>query len=265
MKTPISALFSIVLAMLLMALPMMVCFAQTSLDTRTISAIDIRLNNLHPQQFDFALPLPQMAGRIKNNLAQWHYPMRMAANQPTSSHTLVIEIGLISNGKTPVGFSFVTGNSDPRAVGFQKADVLPVTCRLMGNGDGSQAVEKSQDFNAAELQGNATQTTIIEQLIDDMSTVCYELLEDLDWSQSSVHTTLEPAPSVWLPKVRVETITEPTTTVPATAKPKIRSETVDDSESVNDSESVDNSEARKQIIIHNQGSPLILQMGHERR
>jgi len=55
---------------------------------------------------------------------------------------------------------------------------------------------------------------------------------------------------IWMPQVKIETIPAP---VPAgKVKTAVHSE-------------IDNTEERKQIIIHNQGSPLILKFGHERR
>jgi len=220
------------------------------IDTKSITNIKVSIADEHLEQFGFPLPLQEMRGRVADNLAQWRYPVRVAGEK-SDSHTLAIHIGEIKNGTTPVGFSFSSGNSDPRAAGFQKAEVMPVICRLTSNDNPGQGVELAMSFSANGLNRDLkNQTKIIDQLIDNMSTVCFDLLDGLNWlkpEQQSMPLSIKP---IWMPQVKIETIPTP---VPAgKVKTAVHSE-------------IDNKEERKQIIIHNQGSPLILKFGHERR
>ena len=224
-----------------------------ALDTRSITDIEVRIADDHLDQFGFPLPLQAMLGRIVNNLAQWRFPVRVAGGK-LYSHTLILHIGEIKNDATPVGFSFSSGNSDPRAAGFQKAEVMSVGCRLTANGKPRQDVERAMSFSAngliRDLKNHGYQAKIIDQLIDNMSTVCFDLLDGLNWvktEQQAMPLSIKP---IWMPQVKIETIPAP---VPAgKVKTAVHSE-------------IDNTEERKQIIIHNQGSPLILKFGHERR
>jgi len=223
------------------------------IDTKSVTNIEVSIADEHLEQFGFPLPLQEMRGRVVDNLAQWRYPVRVAGEK-SYSHTLAMHIGEIKNSTTPVGFSFSSGNSDPRAAGFQKAEVMPVSCRLTSNGNPEQGVELAMSFSAngliRDLKNHGYQTKIIDQLIDNMSTVCFDLLDSLNWvkpEQQSMPLSIKP---IWMPQVKIETIPAP---VPAgKVKTAVHSE-------------IDNTEERKQIIIHNQGSPLILKFGHERR
>ncbi|TAL53038.1 MAG: hypothetical protein EPN89_01840 [Methylovulum sp.] len=230
--------------------------AQTSpglIDMKAVTNIEVSIADDHLEQFGFPLPLQEMRGRIADNLMQWRFPVRVAGKN-IYSHTLAIQIGEIKTGTTPVGFSFSSGDSDPRAAGFQKAEVMPVSCRLTANGKPRQDVELEMSFSAnrliRDLKNHGHQAKIIDQLIDNMSTVCFDLLDGLNWvkpEQQSMPLSIKPT---WMPQVKIESIPVP---VPAgKVKSAVHSE-------------IDNTEERKQIIIHNQGSPLILKFGHERR
>ena len=81
---------------------------------------------------------------------------------------------------------------------------------------------------------------MVDKLVDQITTTCFNLLDELkipsvQQAQQEV-TTYKPA---WLPSVQV-VVKAPETTVEET-------------------------ETDKELIINNQGSPLILHMGHERR
>lgn len=229
-------------------------FAQTTsglIDTAAVTDIEVRMADDHLDQFGFTLPLPKMLEGVANNLAQWHFPVHVAGGK-SYTHTLEIQIGLIKNDSTPVGFSFSSGNSDPRATEFQKADVIPVSCRLVAKENSKQNAELAMNLSAKGMQpGHATQEKIIAGLIDAATTVCFNLLDDLKLlkpEQSALPVVIKPT---WMPQVKIETVTEP---VPVTeaGKMPVHSE-------------INNTEERKQIIIHNLGSPLTLKLGHERR
>ncbi|MDO9105251.1 MAG: hypothetical protein Q7U57_09850 [Methylovulum sp.] len=223
--------------------------AADALDTATVKAIELKIADDQLDQFGFMLPLPQMLARVAANLAEWRYPMHNADNG-AYSHTLDVHIGHINNAATPVGFSFSSGDSDPRAAGFQKADVIPVSCRLSSNKDPRQAVELAMDFSAGGLISPSGPDKIIGRLVDDISTVCFDLLDDLQWPQTEQHTQPLLIKPAWMPQVKIEKVPEP----PATEKIKTAVKT-----------EIDRTDERKQLIIHNQGSPLILKLGHDRR
>ncbi|MGZ8191494.1 MAG: hypothetical protein ACXWTS_09745 [Methylococcaceae bacterium] len=230
--------------------------AQTTsgqIDTAAVTDIEVRIADNHPDQFGFTLPLQQMLERVANNLAQWHFPVSVSPKK-NYSHTLEAYIGLIKNDKTPVGFSFSIGNSDPRATDFQKADVIPVSCRLTANDNLKQSVELEMSFSAKQLlkgsKPHADQAKIVDKLVEDLSTVCFDLLDDLKWTKPEQHSVPGLIQPNWMPQVKIETVPEPVP--PATPdKTAVHSE-------------INNSEERKQIIIHNQGTPLILKFGPDR-
>ena len=230
--------------------------AQTSpglIDMKAVTNIEVSIADDHLEQFGFPLPLQEMRVRIADNLVQWRFPVRVAGEN-IYSHTLVIQIGKIKTGTTPVGFSFSSGNSDPRAAGFQKAEVMPVSCRLTANGNSRQHMELEMRFSANEfvegLKNHRDKAKIVDSLIDAISTACFDLLDDLNWAKPEQQLTPLMSNPTWMPQVKIETVQQP---VPAQkAKTAVRTE-------------INNTEERKQIIIHNQGSPLILKFGHERR
>ncbi|MDP2903732.1 MAG: hypothetical protein Q8N96_11605 [Methylovulum sp.] len=223
---------------------------------------------LTPEQmgpFAHSVDIHELVGRVSNNLAQWHYPIKANATGDISHH-LFATVGAVQTDATPVGFSFSSGNSDPRAVGFQKAQVIPMTCQInsIKNPD-QQAVFKTTVSANGFLPNNQPTSATLEKLSDEISTVCFNLLDEL---------ALQPPPSLtgtsvskpgWMPNVSIEvknvpaakpvtnstpTASETKSGIPNTDQPAIR---------------LENDTIRKQIIIHNQGTPLIFEMGHQRR
>lgn len=209
------------------------------LDTASIKRIEFKIGTVKQPSLKSTLAGRDVAARIGNNLAGWGYPVGAKDNQ-AFSHSLTAEIGLIEHSETPPGFSFSSGNSDPRALDFQKAKVLPIGCELASIAQPTQTSYLHMDFVA----GNAASEA---QLVDHISTVCFNLLSELNWpdkTQSEPSSSFKPS---WIPEVRIETVTRPEEAVKAD-EPGVEKE----------------NEGRKQIIIHNQGSPVILKFGHER-
>ncbi len=118
-----------------------------NLDKTSITAIKFVLAEDHLEQFGFRLPLQKIVETVSNNLAEWQYPVKLSGS--SYSHKLEATLGQIANQATPVGFSFSSGNSDPRASGFQKADVLPISCRLSDIASGAVLV-KMEFSNAGD-------------------------------------------------------------------------------------------------------------------
>jgi hypothetical protein len=182
---------------------------------------------------DLGVSAPPLQEKVIHNLNEWRFPMVTG----TATHSLEVSIGKIENSTTPVGFSFSSGNSDPRSLAFQRDDVLPVTCRLVAQKYPAQHAELTMSFSAEK-------PVKAEKLADHISTVCFDLLDDLHFLAPETTKTLKtPA---WMPTVKVETVPEPQPKVNSTAEPIVQEE------------------GRKQLIIQNQGSPLILKMGHDR-
>lgn len=233
-----------------LALPVLASDKPTvTVDKAAITQIKFELADEHLDQFGFPLPLQQMLERVSKNLSEWHYPVSVSGL--AYSHTLKATLGAIANQATPVGFSFTSGNSDPRASGFQKADVLPVSCRLTSTDGSTVIVEHHTTFSAHELTGDSSQNKRVDKLVDHLSTACFTLLDDLKLpvaaDKKTESTSFKPG---WMPEVRVEVKEVPVTDTKDTS-------IIDDSKA--------NEESRKEIIIHNQGSPLILKFGHDRR
>jgi hypothetical protein len=108
---------------------------------KQLTAIELVIADDHLRQFGTAISAASIGEKVSANLTEWEFPVQ--ATGPYS-HQLKARLGLISRQKTPVGFSFSSGNSDPRAGDFQKADVLPVTCTLSD-------AEQSQRVNRARI------------------------------------------------------------------------------------------------------------------
>jgi hypothetical protein len=105
------------------------------------------------------------------------------------------------------------------------------------------------DFAAENaLTGQAISTN---KLVDHISTVCFNLLSELNWPNKAPSEPSVGIKPSWIPEVRIETVSD---------RP-VESEQADTSDKTVTHEI----DGRKQIIIHNQGSPLILKFGHERR
>lgn len=226
--------------------------AHKNFDKTAVTDIEFRIAEDNLEQFGFALPISTMTSRVIDNLAGWHYPVKATPTKPYS-HTLLAHIGQQSHQETPVGFSFSSGNSDPRSPEFQKADVISITCSLTANNNAQQSVTQTMDFSAGPIMDaakkHADQTKTINLLVEHMSTVCFNLLDDLDLEVSSKPDGKPVSKPGWMPEIRIEIEEQ---TAKETDGPVAEKETVKDSE------------GRKQITIHNQGTPVILKLGHDR-
>lgn len=121
------------------------------------------------------MPQQEMVAQVSGNLADWGYPIGIKGSQPFS-HTLTPEAGLIELSETPPGFSFSFGNSDPRAIDFQKANVLPISCELTSIAHPEQSTYLHMDFAAGNLFDKQTGISISpDKLVDHISTVCFNL------------------------------------------------------------------------------------------
>jgi hypothetical protein len=222
---------------------------------KALKAIEFVLVEDNLQQFGVSLNTQTIQQQARANLNEWEFPMQATA---PFSHQLQARLGLISHQTTPVGFSFSSGSSDPRAADYQKADVLPITCSLFDADTQQLLLERASTFSAHELNKKAGLASITDKLTDQISTICLEVLEDASkpvLADDQVKTTtIKPK---WMPDVKVEVIEPPAPT------PVVKGSAGSGSSAV--SSPVIKEEPRKELIIHNQGTPVIIQMGHERK
>lgn len=212
---------------------------------------------LHIEAADSSVLTAELNKQVNDNLTGWHYPIKAQEGRPVS-HKLIATIAAIEHTDTPTGFSFSAGNSDPRAMNFQKAEVLPIHCQLTAIKHPEQTGELSMGFTVSTDDKRSLKT---HKLADRISTVCFNLLREVKWPQSVPASQAESKPPRWMPEIRIE---ETQDAAPMASDPKSPS-SAEAAEKPNSTRLSDNGTPRKQIVIHNQGSPVILHWGHERR
>lgn len=246
-------------------LPALVAASQTAtadgqtrvaLNKAEVTAIAFKLAPDNLKQFRFPLPAQEIADQVSKNLGEWQFPIK--PNTGTYSHVLTATLGAVKHDSTPVGLSFSLGNVDPRAQDFQKADVLPISCRLSSASNPSLSIEEHSTFNAYELTGDTTPTKAVASLTDDISTLCFNLLNGLKLPVANKPTEAKSFKPSWAPQIQVEVKQVKPATVQAPNAGQ-----VDDNLTIEQQQAGE--EGRKQVTIRNQGSPVILQFGHERR
>lgn len=213
----------------------------------------------------------EWAARVSKNLGGWGYPVE--AGDGDYSHILEARIGKVEHKSTPTGLSFSIGNSDPRAPEFQKADVLPVDCVLYPAGRPQEVAHMYMDFVAG------SDATSPENLVNHAGTVCFNLLGELKLAraQAPAGTASTPGSPSWMPEVRIEVVEKPVPgskpVVPAAATPvsppnpasKPATPVAQPPAEPSVQTESRTGGGRKQIIIHNQGAPVILEFGYERK
>jgi hypothetical protein len=213
---------------------------------KPLSAIEFVVSEDNLRQFGFAVESQALAERVRANLAEWEFPL---TNKAPYSHSLQAKLGKVAHRETPVGFSFSSGNSDPRATDFQKADVLPITCTLRDAGNHAVLLERESTFSAHALDKDVLPARIVDKLVDQIGTACLDVLEHAPLPKQAGRVKTELFKPKWMPDVRVE-VREVQGPVDANG--------VAQPAAVGD-------EPKKEIIIHNQGTPVIFQFGYERK
>ncbi|MCX7085360.1 MAG: hypothetical protein NTY69_07440 [Methylococcales bacterium] len=235
-------------------------------EINAVTSINFSVDSNHLAQLKIPVTATQLSERVIANLSEWHYPLQQAA--PNASHNLVASLGEISHESTPVGFSFSRGNSDPRSAEFQKANVLPITCTLSTKGSTLPPITHKMTFSTEAFFSGFTDTHTTDKLVDQITTTCFTLLDNLKTpliDKPAQTTTFKPA---WMPSVQVvvkpikPTVAQAINPEPLSGKTAIGKEPI-----LIKTEAVDeaNTEVDKELIINNQGSPLTLHLGHERR
>jgi hypothetical protein len=231
-----------------------------------------------------AVDTRELAGKIAKNLAGWGYAISAEAADG-HSHVMEARVGGIEKKGTPTGFSFSVGNSDPRALDFQRAEIVTVTCTLAAARQPREHAYLKEEFLADEVLKHGGRAkndpALFKVYVDHIGTACFNLLTELKVKRDKPAPAASPgspaSESSWFPEVRIEvrekpvspspvagpapSATAPSPTAPDQAPapagappetPPVRTETQE-------------SEGRKQMIIHNQGHPIILEFGYERK
>jgi hypothetical protein len=232
------------------------------LDLRTPGAIAISVEADEPASVEDSVK--QQVGK---NLAQWSYPIAPEATLPVS-HAMTVHIGAPEHGSTPAGFSFSMGNSDPRALEFQKAEVVPITCRLSAVNKPEASAELAMGFSDSAITGAHPDP---DELADHASTVCFNLLKEVNWPVKIRPDENKPGTNSWMPEIRIEqeeavtdTTAKPTTDAP-TEPSAVSEPTAQPEPEAKPVTKEINKEGRKVYIIHNQGNPITFKFGHERK
>jgi hypothetical protein len=234
-------------------------------DKIEMTSIQFTLDDTNIGYLTFDLPMQKVTTQVSDNLTQWRYPV--SANSYNPTHTLTAIVGKVSNQATPTGFSFSSGNSDPRSIDFQKADVLPISCQLKKSPSDVIEFENKMTFTTYQTTNDISKEKALEKLIDQISTTCFNLLDDHKvlkvGKKTESDTTFKPT---WMPDIQIE-VKQKNTTLPTkklgeenVVSPKGQSENMQSTTQENEQE-----EGKKELIIHNQGTPLIINFGHERR
>jgi hypothetical protein len=225
----------------------------------------------------------QLAQTVSRNLGVWGFPVS-ADPDSDFSHVMEPKVGEVQGGSTPKGFSFILGNSDPRALDFQKAEVVTVTCTLRGAGSrGHENAYLKESFVADEIMKKGARAkgekALFDAYVNHIGTACFNLLSQLGVRRAKPDPQHTPGtvPSAWFPEVRIEVRDKPPGSPPAVhqpaspaparagrATPAAPPTPADSAEPTVQTE-IEEGETRKQMILHNQGSPIILEFGYERK
>jgi hypothetical protein len=113
-----------------------------------------------------------------------------------------------------------------------------------------------------------------ELLVDDLSTVCFNLLSNLKIKTQTSEVSENVTKPGWIPAIRVEEV-EDDADEKIESKVEKASDTPTEEIQLNDEKlnevssekkrTLGKKKTRKRIIIHNQGSPVIFKFGHERK
>lgn len=227
----------------------------------------------------------ELSAAISHNLRSHGYQVYTTGDREPATHLMGARVTTPQRKSTPPGLSFSFGNSDPRALDFQKTDVVTVTCWLSAAAEPDEAVTLSGNFAVDVgltnwLRGRREQA-LTAYYVDRIGTVCLNLLTNLSVPKAHTPETIA-AEAPWTPEVRVEVRDKPATGGPTAGVPVAVSGRAADTEPVAPTVAMDAAKApvpepvttetqnrlddgHKQVIIHNRGNPVILEFGYERR
>lgn len=233
-------------------------------DTSAVKLIQLDVETIDRQALGVSASDEDVTEQVRKNLTEWGYPIDIDDGK-TYTHILKARVEPIEHdAPTPTGFSFSSGNSDPRSPEFQKADVLPVSCEITSIEHPGQSEMLTMSFSAEVMPWAGKESRYVitsDKLVDRVSTVCFNLLNDLKWPDKTSNLAIPVIKPSWIPEIRIETLEESTEAIK-----EIDKKEVDKKENLKSApESSVTKEGRRQIIIHNQGSPVIIKFGHDRK
>lgn len=230
---------------------------EASFDPAAVAKMQLHFSQ--SELFGVKLPEQDIAANIAANLAEWGYVVEVAPDT-SASHRLSVDIGTVERGATPVGISFDAGNSDPRALDFQKSDVLPITCGILPKDQRESGAELGMGFMAEDymkaVENDDGRDKLAELLENDIGTVCYNLLDQLNVpiakTEGEAKRQEKPA---WIPEIRLETENESESDTGSAPEKNVLDKEIPFKRGIR----------RRRIVIHHQGSPVIFKLGHERK
>ncbi|MCF6203503.1 MAG: hypothetical protein L3J59_07515 [Methylococcaceae bacterium] len=227
-------------------------------DTSLVDSMTFQFES-SPRFNNISLPVEAISKQVTSNLQQWGYDF----NPEDYSHDLKISMGSINRSSTPFGLSFNAGNSNPRSLDFQKASTFTLTCSLMPKGQDHRAemiMDVMADSYTDLLNKAKGKNEIIEQLTDDISTVCYNLLSSLNIKTKKTGLIEESNHPTWIPEILIEVEKE----IKQETKTRVADDAIVNKIDKKISKTQNKKETRKRIIIHNQGPPVIFKFGSDR-
>jgi hypothetical protein len=131
-----------------------------------------------------AIDAKALAQTVTRNLDTWGFPVSADPNA-AYSHVMEPRVGeIVHDGNTPTGFSFSMGNSDPRALEFQKADVVTITCSLRGaKARSHENAYLKETFMADEVMKGGGKS-LFDAYANHIATACFNLLSELKIQRS---------------------------------------------------------------------------------
>ncbi|RYU63066.1 hypothetical protein EWI61_00980 [Methylolobus aquaticus] len=234
----------------------------------------------------------ELSAAIGRNLRSHGYPVYdddpARGGHAAYTHVMGARVSAPEKRSTPPGLSFTFGSSDPRALDFQKADVVSITCLLGSVEKPNEAVTLKGDFALEVGLGNWLQArrapASMAFYTDRIGTVCLNLLANLGILKAPTPESATQAP--WTPEVRVEvrdkpgsidddvlpwvsspapTATAEPTPVPVNQVAVPAAAPVPASDDVKTEVRTPQISDRKQVVIHSRGNPVILEFGYERK
>jgi len=227
-------------------------------DTSLVKSMVFQLENKN-KIFGIQLPIDKISHKVATNLSEWGYLFKSTPSIDYSHH-LKASIGSVSESSTPFGFSFSMGNSDPRSPDFQKANTFSITCSLQPKDQTHSAelvMEVMENIYSHDSNTLQEKEKTINQLTNDISTACYNLLSSLDIKTMQRDNLINKTKPTWIPEIRIETEDIPDNHNKTAIKTEKNKQSLSSEVPVN--------EPRKRIIINNQGSPVIFKFGHDRK
>lgn len=251
-------------------LPALLCAAlRAAADTGPLLSLDIADANL-PQFRHFA-GVPALSGQVQTGLEAMGYRF---AGPGETGYRLTAMLGLLGRQATPVGFSFNSGDSNPRGLNFQTALVLPVHCGLSRPGAGAAEAATDRNVAAGEDLLDAAADKLNAALAEQIVATCLETLQQAKLpgtpaaaAQQDFHPALPIA-------IQVENRPEPAGNggdgngngAPAAQRDQDSGQTQGAAGTAPAAAAQPAGDAAdKRIIIYNRGTPIILQFGPDRR